>query len=323
MWDFTIVLDPQETMDQQWMDVTSSQFTLEFMEPPDISVFDIEVVGNQEDGSKLEIVVYTNNDGSTQSAGTLTLSIDGTPIETIAIVLSADSRREDHLFWKAEEGKHTITATIVVAADSDLTNNSRSITLTIDPQEEFEVDPVVLAVSSVTVLGALLIIFTESGRYNFLKFMVLPFYTRLKRGKVLDHFMRGQVYGFIKANPGAHYNLIRRKLEINNGALAYHISVLEREKFIRSRMDGTLKRFYPSDMNIPTGHELTEMERRIIDVIRANPGFSQKEVALTLGLSPQVINYHIKSLGRNHILKLTRVGKRTLCYLSDDVELDF
>ncbi|MCK4614561.1 MAG: winged helix-turn-helix transcriptional regulator, partial [Thermoplasmata archaeon] len=124
----------------------------------------------------------------------------------------------------------------------------------------------------------------------------------------------------IKANPGAHYNLIKRKLNINNGALAYHISVLEREKFIRSRMDGPLKRFYPSDMNPPKGHELTEMERKIIEVIRANPGFSQKEIAITLGLSPQVINYHIKALARDHRLRLARVGKRTLCYVNEDYE---
>ena len=162
----------------------------------------------------------------------------------------------------------------------------------------------------------------EFGRYTFLKFLVVPLYTRIKRAHVLDHFMRGQVYGFIKANPGAHYNLIRRNLEINNGALAYHISVLEREKFIRSRMDGTMKRFYPSDMNIPHGHELTEMEKRILGVIRKSPGSSQKEIASALGLSPQVVNYHIKSLARTGVLRLARVGKRTLCYYVEDLDPD-
>jgi len=321
-WFFSILLDSDRTLKDAWKEVDRLNFTLDFQGAPDPSIQDLTAEGSRKDGKMVAITVFLRNRGEISSTGTLSILIDGSLYETRMVLVSPNSLLEEHFDWRAVEGDHSITAILDAEADSNPDNNSKEILITIEPSGDFRVKPIVIAGSSVVILAAALLLFTENGKYNFMKFMMIPFYTRLKRGKVLDHFMRGQVYGFIKANPGAHYNLIRRKLEINNGALAYHISVLEREKFIRSRKDGTLKRFYPSDMNVPTGHELTEMERRIIDVIRANPGFSQKEVALTLGLSPQVINYHIKSLARNHVLRLTRVGKRTLCYLNEDVEID-
>jgi hypothetical protein len=93
--------------------------------------------------------------------------------------------------------------------------------------------------------SSLFVIFTEVGLYAFL----LPFvalFTRIKSEKVLDHFRRGQIYGFIIATPGAHYRQIKEKLEIGNGTLAYHLHVLEREGLIKSQNDGLKKLFYPT-----------------------------------------------------------------------------
>jgi DNA-binding CsgD family transcriptional regulator len=322
IWDYSIQIDPDSEVDPLWKSQPTMNFTLAIVAPPDPSISNIELSGKKSDGETLEITVFMGNEGSSPSTGQLIIFIDDEIIDTKTVYLSSNGEAQQQFQWNAKEGTHTITAELVTALDSDSGNNSLEKSVTIGPPDRIEIDPIILSVSSVAILAGLLVIFTEAGRYNFLKFLVIPLYTRLKRGKILDHFLRGQVYGFIKANPGAHYNLIRRTLDINNGALAYHIAVLEREKFIRSRMDGTLKRFYPSDMNLPQGHELTEMERTIIDIIRSNPGFSQKEIALTIGSSPQVVNYHIKSLARTHVLKLTRVGKRTLCYMNEDFELD-
>lgn len=324
-WNYQLILDSGHALDGSWKDTTVMNFSIVFLTPPDPAVSGIVIRGDRTEGESLDIIVDLSNSGSLPATGTLTLSIDSIIQETRRLTLESGTEHRETFSWEAARGEHEITVYLDVIPDGDPGNNLANLTVTIAPDEGLEIKPIIIAGTIVAVLTAVLLAFTEGGRYHVLRFLVVPIYplyTRIKRGKVLDHFMRGQVYGFIRANPGAHYNLIRRKLDINNGALAYHIAVLEREKFIRSRMDGTLKRFYPSDMNIPKDHELTEMERRLIDVVRANPGFSQKEIALTLGLSPQVVNYHIKSLARNHVLRLTRVGKRTMCYLSEGVEFD-
>jgi len=321
-WNYELVVDSESALQDAWKESTELSFSIEFLTSPDPSVTEIQFDGSLKEDEDITIIVGLQNSGLLPSSGELSLHINGRVQETRIITLIAWEERTEDFSWTANAGDHSVTAVLDLHPDNDTSNNSMSEQLSVGSKDGQGLRPIVISVSMVAVLATILVAFTESGRYNFLKFMVVPLYTRLKRGKILDHFMRGQVYGFIKANPGAHYNLIRRQLEINNGALAYHIAVLEREKFIRSRMDGTLKRFYPSDMNLPTGHEFTEMERKLIDILRANPGFSQKEIALTLGLSPQVVNYHIKSLARNHILRLNRVGKRTLCYINENVGFD-
>ena len=319
-WNFSIILDPEDIMNPDFKALTSLNFTVRFPSLPDPGITGITLSGERTEGKTLTIMVGLENKGEIGAGGTLILKIDGRVFESRPVFLNPGEELNESFEWKAKKGSHTIRTVLAVSPDTGQGNNERVNEVTIDRKPVLNVEPTVAAGAGVLMLGALMVGFTENGRYWFLKFMLVPLYTRLKREKILDHFLRGQVYGFIKANPGAHYNLIRKKLNINNGALAYHISVLERERFIRSRRDGTLKRFYPANMNIPKGHELTEMEKRIIDVVKANPGFSQKDIANTLGLSPQVVNYHIKSLARAHILRLGRVGKRTLCYLSEDFE---
>ncbi len=90
--------------------------------------------------------------------------------------------------------------------------------------------------------------FTEPGKYRIL-LLFLPLYTRLNKDEILDQSTKENIHGYIIANPGEHYNVIRKRLNIRNGTLAYHLNVLKREKLIKSRRDGIYKRFYPAEMS--------------------------------------------------------------------------
>ena len=108
---------------------------------------------------------------------------------------------------------------------------------------------------------------TEVGYFSLIS-LFLPLYVRLKKKDVLSHFTRGQIFGYIQANPGTHYNAIIQDLRLHNGVGAYHLSVLEREGFIRSLRDGIYKRFYPSTMRIPEKRlHLSRIQRDIFEVI--------------------------------------------------------
>ncbi len=153
--------------------------------------------------------------------------------------------------------------------------------------------------------------------------MLFPLLGRIKREKVLDNFIRGQIYGYIKANPGDHYNSIKEKLELKNGTFAYHLRILEKEKFIKSRNDGLFRRFYPYDMNIPklkqpeyVEIQLSHFQDSLVDLIRAKPGITQKELAKLAGASPQVVNYHVGVMGSFGIIKLEREGNKTQCFIN-------
>ncbi|MGQ9582022.1 MAG: helix-turn-helix domain-containing protein [Thermoplasmatota archaeon] len=179
--------------------------------------------------------------------------------------------------------------------------------------------PWLLIGAPLIIAGACLCAFiggTEVGLLAFLQLVFVPLFVRIKREHVLDHFTRGQIFGFIKANPGTHYLAIQEHLEVENGVLAYHLKVLERGEYIISVRDGIYRRFYPRHMKIPTRErQLTRVQLDILDALRSNPGTSQNGLARMLGESKQVVAYHIKVLSRAGLVRVEREGQLTRCFL--------
>jgi DNA-binding MarR family transcriptional regulator len=155
---------------------------------------------------------------------------------------------------------------------------------------------------------------TEIG-YLALLSIFLPLYVRLKKKDVLSHFTRGQIFGYIQANPGAHYNAIIQYLGLHNGVGAYHLKVLEREGYIKSLRDGIYKRFYPKNMRIPEKRlHLSRIQRDILSEIQKHPGITQKEISKLLDESKQVVNYNVKVLESAGLIRMERVGRESSCF---------
>ena len=155
---------------------------------------------------------------------------------------------------------------------------------------------------------------TEIG-YVALLSLFMPLYVRLKRKDVLSHFTRGQIFGYIQANPGEHYNAIIQHLGLQNGVGAYHLKVLEREGFIKSLKDGIYKRFYPMGVRISEKKlHLSRVQRDILGEIQKHPGITQKQISKLLDESKQVVNYHVKILEAAGLIRLERKGRETACY---------
>jgi len=177
--------------------------------------------------------------------------------------------------------------------------------------------PTIVLGGSLSLILLLAVALTENGKYFLFKLVLVPMYSKLKKEDVLDHFVRGQIYGLIRVTPGAHYNMIKQRLDLSNGVLSYHLSTLEREGYILSEMDGIYKRFYPNHVKFEVDYPifLSKLQERIVDFIKSKPGITQKEVAKELGLSTSTVNDNILVLKQANILDLRRDGKRTRCYL--------
>ena len=174
---------------------------------------------------------------------------------------------------------------------------------------------------SITGLIVLIIIgSTETGKYGLLKILVVPLYSRLKKDELLEHFVRGQIYGRIMSHPGEHYNHIKAKLGVTNGTLSHHLRTLELQGYIKSHRDGTYKRFYPTGMKIPRkkGIQLSDLQIGIVDAIRQSPGISQKEIAKREGISQQSVSYNLAILERMGTLDSVRDGVRKKYFISSD-----
>ncbi len=174
----------------------------------------------------------------------------------------------------------------------------------------------VLAVSLLVVLASFAGAYgSEIGRSSLFGLMA-PLYTRLRKEKVLDQFTRGNVYGYVVANPGDSYGSIKEALGLSNGSLAYHLNVLEVTGFVRSARDGTLRRVYPSTMRIPSNDgTLRKTQLLILEIVRETPGISQKDIAGLLGVSSPTVNYHMDGLLKQGIVRAERKGIRVRYFI--------
>jgi predicted transcriptional regulator len=174
----------------------------------------------------------------------------------------------------------------------------------------FMISLAMVGVVMIVVLGG-----TEIGFFAFLLYILVPLYCRLKKEKILDNFIRGEIFGYIKANPGTHYMEIQNHLDVSNGVLAHHLNVLEREEFIKSNRDGLYKRFYPKHVKISKkGKHLSRLQKDIIEEVERHPGIVQKTLAKFLGESKQVVSYHIKVLTKAKLLKIEKEGSYKKLY---------
>jgi PKD repeat protein/DNA-binding transcriptional ArsR family regulator len=148
---------------------------------------------------------------------------------------------------------------------------------------------------------------TDLGRYKFFT-LLIPLFTRLKKPKILDHFERGRIYEHIRKTPGDTYSSIRKALDIQNGALAHHLRVLEFHEYIVSRRDGMYKRFYPKGMRIPEGKHKS-IQEQMLEMIMANPKITQKQMAERLGIDRSTVNYHVKILLAMGVIRSEKDGQ--------------
>jgi len=181
--------------------------------------------------------------------------------------------------------------------------------------------PPTTAVVAATTLGAITALAaaalaSENVKWSLLMIFI-PLYSKIKREQVLDHFVRGQIYGYVLANPGEHYNAIKLALSLTNGSLAHHLKTLEREQFIKSKRFGLYRRFYPMNMKIPEDGFFTanEIQKTIVDLIRATPAITQKEIAERLGLTPPTVNYHVGILSEHKAIPGGAAGRKTHCFV--------
>jgi DNA-binding transcriptional ArsR family regulator len=165
---------------------------------------------------------------------------------------------------------------------------------------------------SIAVIGVCMIVVvggTEVGYFAFLVWIFVPLYCRIMKEKVLDNFTRGEIYGYIKANPGAHYMELQNQLDLPNGVLAHHLMVLEREEFVKVYRDGFYKRFYPKHIKaIRKEKHLSRIQRQLMDEVDRHPGISQKTLASYVQESKQVISYHIKVLQKAGFVTVEKEG---------------
>ena len=145
-----------------------------------------------------------------------------------------------------------------------------------------------------------------------------------RNGEHDGEYQRGRIMGYLTANPGVHFRALLGALKMSNGQLTHHLKHLEGEERIWRRKDGRLVRFYPASIQTTLDEQelpvplLTpdpnSLQGKILQLLDATENdivnLSQKELAVRLEASQQLISHHLRTLEKFGLVEREKVGMR-------------
>lgn len=142
----------------------------------------------------------------------------------------------------------------------------------------------------------------------------LGLFSRLRQPEVLNHPARQQLLQLIEAEPGIHFKEMARRTGLPNGSLVHHLETLRRNGQVVARPSGGYTLYFLG-AHVPAGSAeaasalKADGARRILDLVRQQPGLSSADVAARCGLQPSTVTYHVQRLQAAGLLTGLRDGR--------------
>ncbi len=148
----------------------------------------------------------------------------------------------------------------------------------------------------------------------------------LNKNELMDNEIRDRIMAYLSSKPGSYLGKVSRDLDIPTSTLKYHLNILRsfdlvttvkkgrcRHYFTRERRLSDLeKRMYAAIEHGPT--------RRIVEIMRANPGISQSGLVHATDLSQSTVAWHMAKLEELELIRSHRNDVKEY-YLRGDFEV--
>lgn len=137
--------------------------------------------------------------------------------------------------------------------------------------------------------------------------------SKLSRFNLLDNENRRRIYQYIKEHPGTTYSELE-VLDKSPETIYYHLEKLLEFNFIRFRLFGRTKAYYPLTFppNLDARRYFSRKETtgEIIRLLETRGPLRLTEVSNALQKHHSTIQYHLKQLLKHDIVAATRVSRR-------------
>ena len=191
----------------------------------------------------------------------------------------------------------------------------------------------ILALSSVLIISTGSVYTIEPVRWTVSRKAWLSLLLMIGIVKKTQHgeFQRGRLYGFIESNPGIHLSALTRLSNLGNNQATYHLDILEKEGLIWSRKEGRLLVFFADTVSkkseiisplLDINFSKNSIKKSILMYLNQAElmnltGPNGSELAKEIGVSSQVLSYHIRSLINWEMVERKRTGMRSSLYITE------
>jgi predicted transcriptional regulator len=191
----------------------------------------------------------------------------------------------------------------------------------------------ILALSSVLIISTGTVYTIEPVRWAVSRKAWLSLLLMIGIVKKTQHgeFQRGRLYGYIESNPGIHLSALTRLSNLGNNQATYHLDILEKEGIIWSRKEGRLLIFFADTVSkkseiisplLDINFSKNSIKKSILmylnqaELMNLN-GPNGSELAKEIGISSQVLSYHIRSLINWEMVERKRTGMKSSLYITE------
>lgn len=149
-------------------------------------------------------------------------------------------------------------------------------------------------------------------------FAGLALFSMVKKDEALGMKSRGQLYEYVRSNPGTNLSDVQRVLGLGWGTTLYHVSVLERLDMLVTRRVGSRRMLFINgasrqvDPAAWNAMQNAGVRRLATDLIVPGRGLSQAEIARIIDVSPQYAGRLLRRLeGLGLVAADAAAGRRT------------
>ena len=172
--------------------------------------------------------------------------------------------------------------------------------------------PVAVAATAFTIAGIVAYFWTSIKTW--LAAPLVGMYAKISRAEVFDNNVRERIFGAIRANPGLSASDLARLADVSWGTTIYHLDVLEQTRMVSSIRKGRYRRYFENGAALTTSKDTVAVLRNpvtanVVDILRARPGVTQKELAGATSMSPQALHWHLARLVETGLVRKEREGR--------------
>lgn len=145
----------------------------------------------------------------------------------------------------------------------------------------------------------------------------------LERQQLMDNMLRERIMDLLVASPGCYLGKMGRDLGVPTSTLKYHLNILKSFDLVTTVKKGRCRHYFPKRRRF-TDHEkrmFAALEhaptRRMVELVRANPGVSQAGLVQMTGLSQSTVAWHMGKLEEMGLVLSERRGVKEY-YLTPD-----